>query len=161
MKQIPLSQGLYALVDDEDYEQLSRYKWHALVKHLTAYAVRNGHQTDGSRRNVYMHAVIANTPEGFETDHIDGDGLNNLRSNLRVVLKQQNSHNRTHKARGKSSQYRGVSWHRRTQKWQSRIMLDRQSIFLGMFATELEAALAYDAAGFARDPEHFTPNIRK
>lgn len=157
MKHIPLTQGLFATVDDEDFEALNQYKWQALKSGHTFYAERRVRSDTPTR--IWMHRAIAGTPTGMETDHVDGDGLNNVRSNLRVTTKHQNQHNRTHKKRNASSQFRGVSWDKTKGKWNAEITTDGKKTRIGLFASEHDAARAYDAAGMARDPEHFTPNF--
>jgi len=156
MKTIKLSRGKEAVVDDEDFEALSRHKWSALKATSGSwYAVR---MCGGAY--LYMHAIVAGTPKGkAKTDHIDGDGLNNRRGNLRICTNKQNAHNHTRKRKGCGSQYRGVSLHRATGKWLVQIRTDGIGRYVGLFESEIDAAGAYDAAGFARDPEHFTPNF--
>lgn len=95
MKTIPLTQGKVALVDDEDYEELSRFKWCATKNRRGKfYAVRGGPRAGGGSPTVQMHVVIAGTPAGMDTDHIDGDSLNNQRSNLRICTRAENLSNR-------------------------------------------------------------------
>lgn len=154
MRTIELTQGKVALVDDEDFAELSRHKWSVLKASRCWYAVRSA-----PTGFLYMHAVIAGTPKGSKTDHADGDGLNNRRSNLRVCSDAQNSNNQTRKRLGCSSQYRGVSLHRATGKWLAQIKDTGRYMYLGLFESERAAAGAYDAAGIARDPEYFTPNF--
>jgi hypothetical protein len=159
MKRIPLTQGLVATVDDEDFDELNQSKWFAVKDQRTYYAVRRAPANSGPRGLIRMHRVIADTPPCMHTDHIDGDGLNNTRLNLRVVSNQQNQHNQNHKQQNATSQSRGVCWDKRRNKWQANIAVDSKNKFLGYFDSEHAAARAYDAAGFERDPEHFTPNF--
>lgn len=108
MKEIPLTQGKVALVDDEDYELVNSLKWYAHLQSGTFYAMRHTPRTDTeTRKLIGMHKFIIKTPDEFETDHIDGDGLNNQKSNLRVVTTRENQQNQ-HKE--KTSKYPGVSW---------------------------------------------------
>lgn len=156
MKTIELSRGLVALVDDADFEALNRHKWSALKACRTWYAVR-----ESETGFAYMHRVIAVTPKGVKTDHMDGNGLNNQRANLRVCTNGQNSRNQTRKRTGRefTSRFRGVSLHRATGKWLAQIGGHGAHKYLGLFACEIAAAGAYDAAGISRDPEFFTPNF--
>ncbi len=161
MRTIELTQGKVALVDDEDFEALSQHKWHAHKGRHSFYASRN-EPTGVAKpryRTVTMHATLTNTPKGMHTDHIDGDGLNNCRSNLRVVTIKQNNLNRTRKKAGCSSQFRGVSWFKSCSKWWAQIVINGKAKSLGFHDSEHAAAQAYDDAGLARDPEHFTPNF--
>lgn len=145
MKKIPLTQGKYALVDDTDYELLKQHTWFVHKGLYSHYAVRNEKDDIGKFRFVWMHREIMQTPDGFLTDHIDGNGLNNQRTNLRVCTAQQNQHNRApHK--NCSSKYKGVSWKNSGKKWVVRIHHNYQSKHVGVFADEIEAARAYDKA---------------
>lgn len=160
MREIQLTKGFSALVDDDSYQDLAQFKWCALRGRLTWYAVR-GVPIVGSRKRrlVMMHRVILGTPDGYWTDHVDGNGLNNQRSNLRVATNSQNAHNQTRKRAGASSLYRGVSWCNYTGRWRAVIQIDGKMIHLGRFESEVDAARAYNAAGAARDPWFFTPNV--
>jgi len=139
---IPLTQGLFALVDGEDYEVLSKYKWWAVKDGNTFYAVRA--QTVGSKRQtISMHRQILNAQHGDEIDHCYGCGLDNRRTNIRFCTMSQNCQNQR-PTKGKSSNFKGVSWHKNTKKWQVRIIHNRKNICLGYFLSEIEAAKAYD-----------------
>jgi hypothetical protein len=161
MKTIPLTQGKATIVDDDDFAELSRFKWCAMRARGTFYAVRCDYDRERKpkRRLLCMHKSIMGTPRGCETDHVDGDGLNNRRSNLRVVTRGQNAHNHIHKAAGKTSRFRGVCWDRKSGRWHAQMRCAGRRIWSGYFDCEMAAAQAYDDAGFARDPEHFTPNF--
>lgn len=144
-KLIPLTKGQYATVDDEDFDFLSQWKWHAQPNtHGGFYANRH----DEAGQLVAMHRVINGTPEGFVTDHRDGDGLNNRRSNLRTATQLQNMMNR-HGKRGGTSRHKGV-WAdpnpRNRKLWRAAIRINGKLKYLGRFHTEDEAAEAYAAA---------------
>jgi len=159
MKEIELTQGMVALVDDEDYDYLMQWKWYAVKCRHTCYAFRsigdNKH-----RRRFPMHRAILNTPIGMETDHIDHNGLNNQKENLRVCTKSQNQMNK--KPRGKS-RFLGVNYYIQKAKryskkedgikvyvypgrWMAHIQTDHEKITLGYFDIEEDAARAYDEA---------------
>ncbi len=166
MQRIALTQGFFAEVDDEDFYALNLFKWRAFVRRRSdgsirvVYAVRNLPRVKGQPRPVeYMHAALAKTPAGLFTDHVDGNGLNNCKSNLRAVTNRQNQRNQTNKAIGCSSRFRGVCLLKNTGRWVAHIMVTGKHLCLGTFECEYEAAAAYDVAGIARDPEHFTPNF--
>lgn len=148
-KQIELTQGKVALVDDADFERLNQFNWHARKSSTTDtfYAIRNVSVGPYKQRTVLMHREILSVPTGMFPDHIDGNGLNNQRVNLRVCTHKQNSYNQAGK-RGGSSRYKGVSWNKggRKGKWQTEIKIGDQRIYLGKFDSEIEAAKAYDAA---------------
>jgi len=145
MKEIKLTQGKVALVDDEDYEELNKYKWCAHKEKTNIYALRHGHKVDGSRTMIRMHREIMKPVNGLSIDHIDSDGLNNQRCNLRVCTHAKNMrHVRPRK--GCSSIFKGVTWHKKIQKWRAYIMLNSKQISLGCYHSEVDAARAYDSA---------------
>jgi hypothetical protein len=137
MREVNLTKGYVALVDDEDYELVSQYKWYPEKGTNTYYAKGNiGNKfRDGSIR---MHNLIL----GKLVDHINGDGLDNRRENLRLCTNSQNQMNKV--AWGKSN-FKGVDFHIGSKLWRSRIQLNGKSIFIGRFSSEEAAALAYDA----------------
>ena len=134
MKSIPLSQGKFALVDDGDYEALRIHRWS--LSHGYAARKVNG-------RQLFMHRAILNPPPGQKIDHRNGDGLDNQRSNLRLATQAQNSQNQG-KQSGTSSQFRGVTFHRPSQKWTAQIRVNGKLEYLGTFASEADAARHYD-----------------
>jgi hypothetical protein len=144
-REIQLTRGLVALVDDEDFERLNQYKWQATKARRTFYAVRT-ERVDGCRRTVAMHCVLAPAPVGLEVDHRDHDGLNNTRANLRVCTRAQNAANQLRKAEGDSSEYKGVSWDTEKQAWLVSIKQNNAGRYVGRFDDEVTAALAYDEA---------------
>ena len=145
MKRIPLTQGKYALVDDEDYERLNQYKWQVRKHRHTFYAQRST-SNNGRRKTIQMHhEIIGHPPENLETDHKDGKGLNNQRNNLRHVTGRQNMQNQKNR-KNKTSQYPGVGWHKLRQKWRARIVVSGVEKHLGLFINELEAFEIYKQA---------------
>jgi len=142
MKEIKLTQGYVTYVDDADYEWLMQYRWCANNCGGRLYASR----WDGkSKRNVLMHRMILNPASGLLTDHIDGDGLNNQRCNLRAVTVRQNSHNLNIPV---SSRYPGVHWFsgNAVNRWRSSVRIGNKRKHLGCFLTEEEAFEAYQNA---------------
>jgi hypothetical protein len=156
-KEIPLTKGAVALVDEEDYAWLSAYRWHA---HGRRYAARWANE-DGKRRLVYMHRQILGTGPGEQTDHKNGDGLDNRRENLRFCTSAENLRNSRKYRRkgGATSRYKGVSWHRRGGKWQACVQVGGKGRHLGHFADERAAALAYDRAAVEHFGEFARPNF--
>ena len=138
VKEIPLTQGKFALVDDDNYEWLSKFKWYAHKSKKLFYAGHKFKRADKSQYDVKMHRLILPIPSGFECDHIDGNGLNNQRSNLRVVTHRQNQQN-LHSVR--SSKFFGV--HKDRNHWKSSIQIGGIIYHLGMFDWEEEAHQAY------------------
>lgn len=138
MKEIQLTQGKVALVDDEDFEFISQWKWCFNGR----YAVRSSSRTTG-RKNVQMHRVLAKVQPGFQTDHINHDKLDNRKSNLRACSEIDNHYN-VGKRANNTSGYKGVVAH--YGKWGAQIKKDKKHFWLGVFATKIEAALAYNEA---------------
>lgn len=143
VKSITLTRGVVALVDDEDYERINQHNWHAQAAKNKYYACAHMEQ-NGKRTKVYMHRYILGAPEGMQVDHIDNCGLNNCRSNLRLVNQSQNLMAARKLKKGKSSKYRGVSLLQTTSGnyWQAHL----SGKYVGNFYTEEEAAKARDAA---------------
>lgn len=142
MKTIPLTEGKVALVDDADYDRVAAFKWRAYWYNCIAgwYAVRP--------HNILMHRFILDAPKGTYVDHIDHDGLNNTRANIRLCSKSQNQWN--HKKHGNRQPYKGV-FSRPEHKdhphpWQARITCRYKTHYLGSFTTAEEAAEAYNRA---------------
>ena len=144
MKLIPLTQGQFAIVDDKDYEELSKYKWCALKTHYGDYmAVR--HAPSPKRTLIYMHRQILGLKRGDkrQCDHIHHNRLDNRKSELRVCTARQNRQNgQSH--RGSTSEYKGVFWHKASKKWEVQIKVNGKHIYLGLFDSEIAAARAYD-----------------
>ncbi len=142
MKKIPLSQGLFALVDDEDFEYLNQWKWQALRDHNTFYAVRN-EKINGKIVHFKMHRVIMKTLANQMVDHRDHNGLNNQKYDLRNCTNQQNQLNQI-KKEGCTSKYKGVYFNKTINKWIAHIIINYKRTHIGYFDTEDEAALAYN-----------------
>jgi len=151
MKTIQLTQGKVALVDDDDYDFLSQWKWHSLKakrkqSDTVWYAIRSTPRPN--RKTIYMQREVAarigftNTPE---VDHEDRDGLNNQRHNLRPCTVSQNRWNAI-KRSGRTSRFKGVYWNKKGGKWMARIFHLGRHHYLGMSDNEIEAARAYDDA---------------
>ena len=134
MKRIKLTKNKFAIIDDEDFEELSKYKWYF----CNGYAMRNKPDRTGLIR---MHRVINKTPDGLFTDHINRNKLDNRRMNLRTVNKSLNEHNTSVRKNSRSG-VKGVIWETRRQKWRSEIMINRVKIFVGYFNDVNEAVKA-------------------
>jgi hypothetical protein len=145
MKKIKLTQGKFALVSNIDFTYLNQWKWFAIKHHGNWYAVR--HMSGGTRKLIRMHRLILERMGfiGPNTDHHNGDGLNNQRRNLRPATHSQNNYNQKLHKKTRSG-YKGVSWKKENQKWQGQIMFNRRNIHLGYFRFKIEAARAYNKA---------------
>lgn len=144
MKSIALTQGKVAVVDDADFEFLSQFKWYAMRNGQTFYAMKALWE-DRKRRHTAMHRLLLQVPDDIEVDHVDGDGMNNTRINLRPCTRSQNVHNKK-KMSGATSRYKGVYWNKRDKRWVAHIRGEGKLLHLGYFISEREAALAYNWA---------------
>ena len=143
MKRIKLTQGRFALVDDEDFEWLNTWKWHASKGSSTYYAITALPYSNGGG-HVKMHRMLLMYPrKPLMVDHINHDGLDNRKSNLRTCTNRENMSNLRSSG---SSQYTGVSWHKLEKTWCSHITAHGKQRHLGYFKTEHEASLAYKEA---------------
>ncbi|HCO96461.1 MAG TPA: hypothetical protein DIU00_21395, partial [Phycisphaerales bacterium] len=146
---IPLTQGKYAIVDPEDYRRLSRHKWYAAGSPGSCYyAVRAVMTKNGKRRRLHMHRQILKVPDNMYVDHINRNGLDNRKANLRPATPSQNGQNRAKYANGTySSKYKGVTFQRGKKiPWEAHIQVNHKLISLGSFNDEVRAAKAYDRA---------------
>ena len=141
MREILLSQEKVALVDDEDYDRLMKNNWYAFKDRNVIYALR----CVGRNVKVRMpHDILGfKTANGMMVDHIDGNGLNNQKSNLRIVTNRENQQNRHV---GDSSKYPGVSYNKAVGKWQSSITTNKVRTHFGSFTNEFEAFKTYVVA---------------
>lgn len=143
MRTIPLAYGRGTMVDDDDFERLSKYPW--CFSHTgTGYVHRYTYE-GGKQKAILMHREIMNPAEDMEIDHIDHDGLNNCKSNLREVTRAQNSRNKRCPVGG-TSIYKGVRFRKGMQKFGAQIKFNYKAVHLGYFTDERQAALAYNEA---------------
>lgn len=158
MRLIPLTQGKYAMVDDADYEWLNQWKWHIRRDGNRIYAVRAHYVKGGKGKRIHvpMHRLIMDFPDSH-VDHIDGNGLNNQRSNLRPCTQQENLMN-SHSAQG-NCKYKGVYWDKHLNKYRPRIRVNKKLISLGLYDCPRKAALVYDKAALNYFGEFARPNF--
>ena len=152
MKHINLTQNEKTIIDDEDYDFISQYRWHA----HNGYAdrkirnFRNEEKVQHMHREIMRRQLQRDLMQVEEVDHINGNTFDNRRCNLRIATRLQNCANRTkqktYKGKKTTSKYKGVSWHRVTQKWRADIRVQTKRLWLGIFEDEIEAAQAYDQA---------------
>jgi hypothetical protein len=171
MKTIPLSQNgdkhkgkYFAMVDDEDYDYLMQWIWYASVKKRNVYA-RRGKTTNGSAS---MHRLLMNPSSDKQVDHIDHNGLNNQKSNLRICTHSENQRNRR-TLKKVTSKYMGVSMHKEERVsregrawtyilWHAQLNVHQKAVYSKYFKTEIEAALAYNEAAIKYHGEFATIN---
>ena len=136
---IPLTQGKFSKVDPEDYESLMKHKWSARKSPHTYYAIRSI-QKRNKQISELIHRVVTNAPKGMFVDHINRDGLDNRKANLRLVTARQNIWN---SERGKymgKSRFKGLTWVPSTKKWQVVLHVNNKRISFGYYKNEAEAA---------------------
>lgn len=158
MKVIPLTQGKFAAVDDEDFEKLNQHKWYAynanragLKLQATWYAVRQAPRENGKQHTIWMHReILGLSDSAVQVDHWNGNGLDNRRQNIRSATRGQNQQNRR-KTLGCSSRFKGVYWEKLRGRWRAEIRIAGKLHFLGYFVNEDLAATAYAQAA----KEHF------
>jgi hypothetical protein len=139
-KHIQLTKGLFATVDDDDYETLNQWKWHASSHGHKWYALR------GARSNrVRMHRFIVNAENGMDVDHINGNTLDNRKSNLRICTHAENTRNRRGRSTNRSG-YKGVYWCEEKQNWTVEVILNGKRAFRKQFKNLLDAVKAHDDA---------------
>lgn len=162
-KLIPLSRGRFAKVSPEDFKALSAVRWYC--QHGGGYAVRTKRNPGGTKagqRVIYMHRVILKAPPGVTVDHINGDPLDNRRSNLRLATKRQNLLNgQRQRSDQANSRFRGVVYYGRGRRkpWTARVKVGDKKVPLGYWPSEEEAARAYDAAALHYYGEFASPNF--
>lgn len=131
MKKIKLKHGEVVLIDDDNFDELNKYKW---CLNSAGYATRRLN----THRSILMHRFVMNTPEGLETDHINGNKLDNRVKNLRNVTHSQNQlHNRLPKTN--TSGIKGVVWDKKNKKWQAQIKIHGKNHFLGRYNNIFDA----------------------
>ena len=147
MKQIPLTQGQFALVDDTDYDWLNQWKWCVTGIEEAFYAIRNSPKIEGKSHQIFMHRVILGLEykDGQQGDHTNHNTLDNRRANLRICTQQQNQMNQKLQ-KNKTSRFKGVCWDKQHKKWKAGIKVKKELKNLGRFNTEEDAATAYNKA---------------
>ena len=142
MKTIQLTQNQVAYVDDDKYEMLSKFKWHARKAKKKFHAItRIGDEFVRMHRLLLGLSVLESK---MQADHIDGNSLNNTMSNLRVVTNSQNQMNAF--SSGGKSKYKGVAWHKHKKRWYANIRINNKQTGLGYYRHEVDAAKAYNKA---------------
>ena len=147
-RRIRLTQGKYAIVDPEDYERLSKHKWHAANMRHTFYAERVVRLGKAKKQlTIKMHGEVLKVPDGMFVDHINHNGLDNRKANLRPATRTENNRNRRKFNKpGCTSRFKGVSRRKGSKKWSVNLWLNGRHKSLGYFENEVEAACAYDNA---------------
>jgi hypothetical protein len=165
MIEVPLTQGKVALIDDVDYELISQHNWCANKDHHYNrwYAVSSTSRKDdpnNKQHQIKMHRLIMSATSTQQVDHVNGDGLDNRRENIRCCTKQENHFNRNKHKSGYSI-YKGISYNKKVNKWMARIRIDKKLLHLGYFLDEIEAAMAYDEAALKYFGEFANLNFKE
>lgn len=157
IKYLRLTNGQQALIDEEDFERVKDFTWgRGYGGRKSSYV---GTNLKGlPHRCVLLHRFIMGTPKGLVTDHINGDVLDNRRSNLRICTAAQNSYN-SHKTVPTTSSYKGVCWYKRDNCWRAYVGSNRRQIHLGYFESEKAAAQAYNVKAVEVFGEYACLNI--
>ena len=145
MKIIYVSRGGDMIVDDDVYEWASKNRWHVDSKGYARRKQRYGPRKENKTHIIRLHRLIINAPEDMQVDHINGNKLDNRRENLRLCTNAQNCQNQT-KRKTNTSGYKGVCFHKKTNKWTAAISVNYKRIYLGLFNTAAEAGKAYSEA---------------
>lgn len=148
MIRIKLTRGLFSTIDKRDLVVVASHKWCANKIGRIFYAVTNIRLASGKKSIATMHRMIMVPPKGLVVDHIDGNGLNNIRSNLRICTRGENA-SRQQPQVGRSSRFKGVSWYKSRQKWEAYSHFGGSKTNLGHFDKEEDAARAYNEAALS------------
>lgn len=137
---VPLTKNKFSEVDPAGWDKVKKFKWYYGT---TGYALHSTYDKNTKKHGrIRMHRFLMNTPYKMETDHINGDRLDNRHCNLRICTKSQNMHN-IYRPKGKSK-YKGVSWEKRINKWFAQIRINGKTKFLGYFDNEIDAAKKFN-----------------
>jgi len=144
LKKIPLTQGYYALVDDDMFDYLNQWKWCVLTsKAKNAFYAKRTIKVNRKQKTVLMHKLIMQCVGNNRIDHEDGNGLNNQRYNMRFCTISQNNMNSA-KPKNASSIWKGVYWDKANLNWRAQIKINKKAICLGRFKDEHSAAIVYN-----------------
>jgi hypothetical protein len=155
-KEIKLTKGMYALVDIDDYERLNKFKWQTQVNYKTNYAITSI-GPKAKRTTLRMHRLILGVKSNQIVDHINGNGLDNRKINLRMTTEKNNHFNRRI-GTNNTSGYKGVSYYKAKQAWIAYIGAECKLIHLGYYKNKEEAAKAYNKAAIKYHGEFASPN---
>jgi hypothetical protein len=145
MKEIRLTNGYIALVDDNDFDLLNQWSWRGNKQNNGAVYAETDNYVEGKRIVIKMHRFIVGVSDStILVDHKDGNGLNNQRNNLRPCSKSQNGMNRGTIRKNRLSKFKGVQWHKAGKKWVSEIVVNKKKTYLGLFINEEDAAKDYE-----------------
>ena len=149
-------------MDPADYKRLNKYEWRSKKSGRCFHAIRQMRIGKSAKFTViYMHRDVIKVPEGMVVDHINHDGMDNRRVNLRAATHAQNAYHTKKRSGATHSKYKGIHWRKKHKKWVARIMFEGKRIYLGCFRNEIEAAKAYDRAARKYHGEFASLNFPK
>lgn len=157
-RKVPLKNGLYAIIDEDDYKFISYFRWSIRECPHTTYAFCNIRDQDMKWTTCSMHRFIMSSPKGLIIDHINHDGLDNRKDNLRICSAAENVRNSRGK-RIRKHKYKGIRWNKGSNKWESKIVFNRKEIYLGGFDSPELAAKAYNSGATKYHGEFACLNI--
>ena len=142
MKQIKLTKGFEAIIDNEDFKKVNQYKWTVKIGYS---GIKYAFRTDKNNKTIYLHRFILDVPKKVIIDHINRNGLDNRKTNLRLSNYQQNAFNSKIPSNNTSG-IKGVYWDKARNKWHSQIMVNQKMIYLGRFNDLKEAVRSREKA---------------
>ena len=142
---IPLNDGVCAIIDADDLPKVASFTWHVSKECATSYARSHIRLPNGNRKKIRMHRLLMDNPYGVEVDHVNSNGLDNRKSNLRLATHEQNMRNASMR-KDNSSGVKGVSWSEATKRWIAAIRVGGPKKYLGSFKELSDAAQAYAEA---------------
>lgn len=159
MKSIPLANSdRPAIVDDDIFEQIKNRAWRLIKVSNGAFYIGWKTHKAGKDVTVYLHRFVMSEPKGKMVDHRNGDPFDNRRENLRIATNSQNQMN-SKKRNGTTSQYKGVYWIKKIEKWKAQLRVNGQDFFLGYFEKERHAAYAVELSRPILHGEHARSNF--
>lgn len=146
MKKIKLSQNKVVLVDDEDFKRVKAFKWHFSWSGWRGYAKTNILLYGNKRTSIYLHRFLLNAQKGMQTDHINGNTMDNRKENLRLCTKQQNAFNKKSAHKNNKLGIKGVHWDKNSKRFRAQIMVNGKNFNLGSFEVLSDADTSYRKA---------------
>lgn len=160
MRKIAITQNKFALVSNEDFKELNQFKWR-LKRVMPKKYKEIDYVIRGTRKNeITMHRQITKAPKGMDVDHINGNGLDNRRENLRVCTHAENLRNKI-KSINNTSGYKGVWFNKVGKKWIVHLYFDGKNHHIGQFDTKEDAAMAYDISAINKFGEFAKTNFER
>lgn len=136
--------GQAYFIDDEDFEKIKNFSWHVIKSPYTMYVSAMKKEYGKPYTAILLHRLVMGASKGMEVDHINGNGLDNRKINLRMCSQSQNQANRQKTSKHMSSKFKGVYWCKRQKRWVAKIDCNSKRHYIGSFVNETDAAVAYN-----------------